>query len=29
MSADPLHQRANLEAADIVLSPDEIAAISP
>jgi diketogulonate reductase-like aldo/keto reductase len=27
MSADPSHQRANLEAADIVLSPDEIAAI--
>lgn len=27
MSADPSHQRANLEAADILLSPDEIAAI--
>jgi diketogulonate reductase-like aldo/keto reductase len=27
MSADPSHQRANLEAADVVLSPDEIAAI--
>ena len=28
MSADPLHQRANLEAADIVLSMDEVAAIA-
>lgn len=28
MSADPLHQRANLEAADIVLSADEIASIN-
>jgi diketogulonate reductase-like aldo/keto reductase len=27
MSADPSHQRANLEAADIALSPDEIAAV--
>lgn len=27
MSTDPSHQRANLEAADIVLTPDEIAAV--
>jgi hypothetical protein len=27
MSADPSHQLDNLEAADILLSPDEIAAI--
>lgn len=27
MSADPQHQRANLEAADVVLAPEEIAAL--
>lgn len=28
MSTDPQHQQANLEAADVVLSPDEVAALS-